>query len=149
MGVGVGGARLAHRGTNSPTLGLDLFVGRATRAHFEFLHPISAKNRVGVGIDKSGEDHSAVCVHYIRVVRQIPLDFLRRSHPFDYAVAHQHSATSDDSQIAHFCPGARPRWSRQRHQLRAMQNSDEPHDNQSTVQRLKQPRGCHIPKPPC
>ena len=112
-----GRARLAHRRTDSSTTRGDLFVGRAARAHFEFIDPIPAEDGMGMRIDKTRQDDAAAGINHFDVVRQLPRDFVRRAGGGDHAIAHQHPAVLDDGEIAQFTADARPFRAGERHQL--------------------------------
>src|ERR1700730_2609337 len=90
--------RLFHGRPNSAACFRDLLVSFTVRASFEIVETISGKNEMRVRIDEGGQYNFAFGIDDFRFPCLL-LDLLTRTDDIDLAVANQHPAVANDSQV--------------------------------------------------
>ncbi len=94
-------ADAANAGANAASGMGDLFVARAGNALFEVEETRGGEDRVGVRIDKAGEDNLAGAVDFFGVLSELVFgEFVGGSNGGDFAVGDQDCAVVNDADFA-------------------------------------------------
>ena len=93
------GARLSHSGPDSTARRCDLLVAFAFGAPLEIVEPASRKNKMGVGIDESGQHNRTTRIDNFSITRAF-LDLVTRTDGNDHAVVNEHAAIWNDGDFA-------------------------------------------------
>ena len=117
----------ADGGADAAAGSRDLGIRGAFHAPFELGGAVAREDRMGVGVDKTGEYDAAAGVDDFGVGGQRALDLRARTCRDDAPVADAQGAVGNDGEIAHGGARARTGRSCERHELAAIDDGEVSH----------------------